>query len=455
MLRSAAALALAAWLLCPQARAQSSAGALETKLSVETSLERRVTALLQSVLGTDRVAAVINVRLEAEEARPELLPGVPVKAADVSLRSSLTMVRSLSATVLVDEQAKDEELALARSLASGLLGIDAARGDALEVRRQAFRRELKALTPLDLLVPPHLWQLLWLCVALLTVILLPSIVKTLADAVRVHGEAVRTLQPPAAGEAERVESLAPSAAALPALEAAGARAGAEGQPFGFLREVHLPQLVYLLRKAPPELVAVVVHYLPPALASRVVSSLDEGLRRAVAASLGSVSELTEANVRKIEQFVRSKVDFMVGGEAKLLELLENAAFEVQRAILDDVAGRDPALAERLKARLLRLGDIGALEPVEIQGLVRRVGMPALAQVLRSVPEVADRVAKKLPAGMAERMGQELALARPLPPERLEAERHKVLSTMKAMAAEGWIVIKKEAPQAPAAKAGEA
>lgn len=463
---TASAALLACLASLPVPAAASGAGALEAKVSLEASLEKRVAAMLKEILGTERLVVIINVRLKDDEGEgggPEILPGVPVRAGPESaLRVSLTMVSNLAATVYVDERTQEADVALIRETAGALLGIDPKRGDVLEVKRQAFRREALPFSPLQLLMPPHVWNLLWLAVALLAVILMPSGVKTLAEAVRLHGDAVKTLQAPTAegGESRReAEEAVLPAAAVPALEASGARpegGGEPGQPFAFVREDHLPQLLYLLRKAPPELVAVVVHYLPSGMASRVLSALDESARRAVAASLGSVSELTETNVRKIEQFVRSKIDFMIGGEEKLLEILDNATLEVQKAILDDVLARDPPLAERLRGRLVRLEDLAGLESVELQGLIRRVGMATLAQVLRADPSVSEAVTRKLPPGLAERLGQEIQLARPAAKERLEADIRKVLAALKQLSAEGWVTLKRRPAEAmPASGAAPA
>lgn len=458
--------AVLAGALLPLASAPARPQSFESKLALETALEKRLQNVISEMLGTENVVVVVNVTLRSEEeerAAPEVLPGVPLRESP-TLRPTLSSVAKIAATVFVEPGLGDKETGPLREVAGSILGLDDKRGDTLEFRPQRFRdRQTLREGPFTLeklLRPPQLWHVLWLALALVALLALPrglaAALRQLAEAVRALPQAASTSLSTGAAEAE----LGPAASGptpgpqlpTPVFEVPknGNGRPKEGQPFGFIRESHLQRLLYLLKKSPPEITAVVVNYLPPDMASRVLGALDAETRRDVAASLGQVVELSESNVRRIEQLVASKIDFLVGGADRLLEILEHASGEVQERILESVAAREPALAEQLRRQLVQISDMAELDAAEILHVMRRVPMAVLAPVVQGRLDVIGKMAEKLPQGMSQRLMQEVDLARPLPPERLSLETRRVIEALKQLAVEGWIVLKKSAAK-PVAK----
>lgn len=430
---------------------ESTSKAIEAKIALESSLEKRLRQLLTEVLGSENLVVIINVDLYSEEEGrdrgEEILPGVPLKETAIpgALGATLTMVKKIKATIILDESTRESDIQLVRKVAGGLLGVAADRGEAIAIEKMRFRKG--ALSQTGVLGSPGLWNLLWFFLAAVGLGLLYAgflarflqVGRDLAGALRSQGETQR-----AAGE------LAPEAASAAAGPAGGAPGSPEsngardrdGLPFSFVKEEHLPKLLYLLRKGSPEHIAMVAHYLPPHMATQILASQDESTREKVAQYLVQVTELKEAAVREMEKWIRSRIDFLVGGEEKLGELLDRLPPGLQEGFLSQVAGRDSALSEKLRARVVELKDLAALEPVELQAVLRRVPLPVLAQVLKTEPGLAEKILAKVPAGIAERLTQEMALSRDLPRARLEAEMRRVLDAVKALAKEGWIVLKK-------------
>ncbi|MBI4656739.1 MAG: hypothetical protein HY746_08355, partial [Elusimicrobia bacterium] len=99
----------------------ASRSSLEAKLALENSLEKRVQMVLSEALGTDDVIVIISAELQAEEQKKpllEFLPGIPEKekVGEMSLSNSLTMVKRISATVILDKNTSEEDIKLAKKL---------------------------------------------------------------------------------------------------------------------------------------------------------------------------------------------------------------------------------------------------------------------------------------------------------------------------------------------------
>lgn len=443
------------------ARADTSK-ALEAKVALEASLERRVQSVLSEVLGTTDLVVIISAEIVPEKERvnvqlDEVLPGVPVKETQVpsALRTTLTMVRKVAATVVVDEATPEARVALARKVTTDLLGLDEARGDSLTVEKMVFHKPApeppKPLTLRDFLSPPNLWAPVWMVLALLAlVIVLTQFLKPLVGVGRELTAAVKSQADAMREASAKEEGPGAGLAAVPGAPGAAASALGNGHknghrddlPFGFVRDRHLGRLVYLLRKETPDNVAVVVHYLSPEHAAQVLSGLDLKVRSQVAARLGAVAEMDAQRVKLIEDRIKGKVDFIIGGEERLAEIMDRSDEATQEAIVSEVGTRNPELAERLRTMIVRFTDVEGLEPKEWQAVLKRVGFGPLASVLKAETALWEAAKAKLPEGVGQRLAQEIDLARALPPEALDAEKRRVVDVVKQLAKEGWIVLKK-------------
>jgi flagellar motor switch protein FliG len=424
---------------------------LEAKVALESSLEKRLQSVLREALGADDLIVIVNVALrsEAEHDDSEVMPGVPAKEAQAadplsgSAGLSMPMVSRISATIIVDQETEAKDLELVKKVAAGILGISPGRGDSLNVEKIKFHK-------------PHAQpdaqryfalgsSALWLLFAAAALILLQRkflgpLITNLRDlsaaALMRKGSEER------APAAER-EAVAAAGANSPAA-AAGAAGARSGLPFSFLGRGDLPKLIHLLRGSTEEVAATVIQYLPADVAGKVLAGLEPEPRRQVIGLLSRVNELVESQVRPLEESVRQRIDYMIGGEDKLVELLEALPSELQSDLLLTLRGDDPEIAENVSRRLVFIEDIAELEPAEIKLLSRRVPAKLLAVILKSSAVLRLNVLPKLAAGTREWLTQEIELSSEPTPEALEAARQPVLAAVAQLVREGRIVLRKKA-----------
>jgi flagellar motor switch protein FliG len=246
--------------------------------------------------------------------------------------------------------------------------------------------------------------------------------------------------------AEREAASAATAAGTSAAAAPHANGSRPGLPFAFLDRGDLPKLIHLLRGSTEEVAATVVQYLPPEVAGKVLAGLEPEARRQVVTLLSRVNELVESQVRPLEESVRQRIDYMIGGEDKLVELLEALPAEMQSDLLLTLRSDDPEIAENVSRRLVFIEDIAALEPAEIKLLSRRVPAKLLAVLLKSSTLLRLNVLPKLAAGTREWLTQEIDLSSEPTPEALEAARQPVLAALAQLVREGRVVLRKKSPE---------
>lgn len=453
--------ALCALALAAPLRAAQVPSEVESEVQLESAQEARLQAILRKVLSSEDVLVIVDIDVDVDS-RPrmtELLPGVPIKdipaGADMSPLVNAT-VKSISATVFIDDALPPEKRALVEKTAEQVLGLVHSRGDAVKVEPMRLRAQLAAARPAikDWLAPGPVVSLLWLAAFLIALGLvygsfLSPLIRVIREvgAARASGPSAPVLEGVRGGGAAAAELPAPAAAPVPVAPPAP---GDEDLPFSFLRERHAPMLKFLLQRAPGKTAAVIVHYLPAKLAVSVLGDLPPDTRREVAKAMSKVVQLEEDNVRSIEDSLRARIDYLMGGEDKLAEILDEAPPNLQEEMLAAVRDEEPDAALRLGRRIVRLDDLAFLDGDGLKTLSRRVPIRSLATVLRSSEDLKAKVLPKLTAGLGAWLAQEIELATAMTGERLAAEQKRVLSVLAQLVREGAVKVDREAaPPAPA------
>ncbi len=448
-------------LLCLPLAAQAATVAstyreIEAKVALENSLEKRLEAVLQKVLDTEDLVVILNVQMqsEADSKDGEIMPGVPRQDSSAFpglLDPTRTVVRRVSANILIGPSSSEEDIQLVKTTAERLLGLMPERGDKLLVERANFRKQAAASEPFlqKMLQPAILLSAGWLIIALFCFFwlyrkFLDPLIATIRDLFiarqgQINEPAKREFEEPAADPEPAPSAPAPTAG-VP---------DSEPLPFSFIQDGDLPTLAWMLNLESAEVAAVVIHYLPPALAARALATLEPQRRQEVSALLGSVTELDPEQVRAVEQSIKSRVHYLMGGEDKIVEILTNCAPSLQQQILESLAMHLPELSERLNRRLVRLEDLLSLSEAELKRLARQVPVKSLAAVFKSNPQLGAQLLPKLRSGLGEWLAQEIELHGELSPAAAEEEQKRLLTALTELARAGKVRLQKElGSQAP-------
>lgn len=273
-----------------------------------------------------------------------------------------------------------------------------------------------------------------------------DLIKDAVESLKARAASARPGREEAEKEAQAAESAAP-AAALPALSL---EAGGRKRPFAFVEERDLASLKLLLGHQEIETTAVVMQFLPPAMASEILAGLPPVGRKQVVSMMSKPAVLDSDEVTGIEDTLRTQLDYLMGGEEKLLALVDTASPSLQAAILEDVSKSDPALAQRLSKRVVMLDDLMLLDEAGFKALGRAIPMQSLAAAIQSSETLRQSVLSRLHGGLAEWLAQEVELMGTLPPAVLEERKRQVVAALTKLVREGRVSISKgRTPPPPA------
>jgi flagellar motor switch protein FliG len=222
-------------------------------------------------------------------------------------------------------------------------------------------------------------------------------------------------------------------------------------PFQFLRGRRPEEIVSYLSSEHPQVIALVLAYLPLGTAARVIEGLPSELRVDVAeryAKLestdpGIVAEVEAALLRRVGDTGRSANDRSSsrGGIKPLAQLLNNVARETEKGVLTDLERSDPALALAVRDLMFVFEDIASLDDRGLQEVLRQVDTKTIALALKDCPLP---VREKIEANLSQRAAEDVAeYASTLGMVRrsdVEAAQQEVVRAARKMEEEGKIVL---------------
>lgn len=216
------------------------------------------------------------------------------------------------------------------------------------------------------------------------------------------------------------------------------------EPFTYVSEQNLKGLAYLLRKEEPWIIALVLSYLKPEFAKEVFASMPPELQARVAVETATIRQTSLEQVMSIDEYIKKKIDFVLGGIENLLKILNEADKTTRENILDYLRNEKPVLYERVRDEVVLFEDILKFPDNAIQGIVREVGTESLSRALRgAAPEYMNKFFANMSAGAAALLKESMDYGRPLTPEQIEDERRALMELISKLEKEGKIVIRKK------------
>ncbi len=429
------------------------------RLDLEMRMQKRVEEALGKILPAGQFVVVIRVEPlaksnettesgggEGDDNVGFYLPGVPVKKSFDSTGNQMQnlvdtlkpeskifqkFIRRIQVTLVVDQDAPDDVVSKIRDLTRQMLSLDAARGDTLDIQRTVFAKQVEVqTTPTGILKVQKELKSYWLLVSLTLILFcigvfflfmfgplrgfLNNFVQILPT-LKPQEQARRGMEMPMMAGYMSPYGLPPAPApANPAAAFSGSlqveNPNKTTLPFGFIREDHLGNLAILLSRESPENAAVVLGYLPPEWISRVLARMDGPMQSDVAAHLATTRQLLPEQVEDIEQDLKRRLDYLVGGPDRIFAVYESLDPEAQRRMLESLKDSRPEIVEELRQRTLLFEDLERLDDAALKAVLREVDLQTIVLSLRGVtPNLKKHILDHMSEGKAEIVRQELEL----------------------------------------------
>ncbi len=214
-------------------------------------------------------------------------------------------------------------------------------------------------------------------------------------------------------------------------------------PFAFLRQVEPKDLENFLSTEHPQLVALILAYLPPERASLVLQSLPEELQAEVAVRLALMDRTTPDVVADVEDAMRVRLGSVfaprqqelsvAGGIDAVVEMLRKVDLATEKAILEGLDRTAPDTANEIRKRMFVFENITLLDDRSIQRVLREVDSKDLGIALKGAT---DEVRARILANMSERASKmledDMAALGPVRLKTVEEAQGRIVGTIRRL-----------------------
>jgi hypothetical protein len=442
----------------------------QEQIEIETQLQQRIEGILAKTLPPNSYLVTVKVEMENREKTTAkgtttakrggghsllgqnqyVLPGVPQKKEFVPPQESMTettvnaispetLVKRILITILVSPDVSPDQIRAIREVISSSIPFNPLRGDEMDIQSSLLLNKRTAESPGSMAAMrldsagggKGLWgsvtegwnaPLLFLLGAICTAGIL--FMGFLFGPVRAFLNRLLTVLPRVGEQAAYTVSNAPSKnvpgnlAQLDSMSLGangntpiGFRSEDSTRPFHFLREDQVHKLPILFKGMPASQCALVLAYLPAGWASRVIGVLDAGAQSAIMRELSRDREVPPQEVRELEEQVKSKIPYLVGGVDWIESVYQLTQPQTQRALLGTLNQQAPELAQALRRKTFFFEDLLIVTPGALRLVIQEVGFPTAALAMRDEkPEAREALLKRLPIAMREILQQELELS---------------------------------------------
>jgi len=225
-----------------------------------------------------------------------------------------------------------------------------------------------------------------------------------------------------------------------------------GQPFDFLAEADARQIVSFVNGEHPQTVALVLAHLRPEQASGALAGLPSELQAEVAHRIATMERTSPDVVAVVAETIERKAGTVltpasvsvVGGVQPLVEIINRADPGTEKHVLEQLAKRDPALAELVRSQMFVFDDILSLDDRAMQLVLREVEAATLAVALKGVrDEVRDKVLRNVSERARENLLEEIEMLGQVRLSQADEGRAAVVQAIRKLEETGQITIRRE------------
>lgn len=364
------------------------------------------------------------------------------------------IVRKMSVTVIYDEKIRDEKVEIVRESIIASLGLNTKR-DVLEFKKAKFTSDIWQRFFESLILPKYLIPLILALIGMLFLFgplseFLRSYIRMLRErgaqeiAIDTKMENQSTGQQGQGATSAGGMGLTEAELAEKAEKEKGTETEEEKKylPFNYINEDNLKRLTYLIAKESPDDIAIVLSYLKPEFVKEIIENFTPKLQAEVALALVQAREIPQDEVIRMDNYVKERIDFLVGGLHQLLELLQKVDKNTRNNILEYLKNEKPDVYTKVRQQIFLFEDIVEIPDLTLQVIIRELKPENIARALRNTPQnLVDKFFKNMSEGAQALVREEMDYGRPMTKEQIEEEQNKILDLINKMETEGKIYVK--------------
>ncbi|MFA0888245.1 MAG: flagellar motor switch protein FliG [Synergistales bacterium] len=219
------------------------------------------------------------------------------------------------------------------------------------------------------------------------------------------------------------------------------------KPFDFLRASDPVQLFSFLQGEHPQMIALILSFLPSDRAATVLGGLPPESQADVALRIAKMDRVTPEVLRETERVLEKKMsavmgaDFsLAGGVDSVVQILNKSGRKTEKNILEILDEKDPELAEEIRKKLFTFEDILRIDDRSLQKALRDVDGKELALALKGVSDnLREKFYRNMSGRAVEMLKEEMELMGPVRLRDVEESQQKIVNRIRSLEESGEIL----------------
>jgi len=220
------------------------------------------------------------------------------------------------------------------------------------------------------------------------------------------------------------------------------------QPFSFLQKTEKENLVTFLQEEHPQTIALVLSYLPPVMASEVLTGLATDRQVEVITRIAQMDQTSPDVIKEVERGLEKRLAGLVserfervGGIQSVAEILNLAGRATEKAILEGLEENEPGLVEDIRRLMFVFEDIMRVNDKGIQAVLKEVENEELALALRTASEdLKDKIFKNMSERAAQIIKEEMEFMGPVRVADVEQAQQKIVDIVRRLEDSGEVIV---------------
>ncbi len=225
-------------------------------------------------------------------------------------------------------------------------------------------------------------------------------------------------------------------------------ARAVGRParnyFDFLEELEPTQLIALFKNEAPAVTSIVLSWLSPPTASKVLQAMPLEGQREVVKRLSRMQKIDTTVLQQIEEAIKEKIRRQgrvvsqdVDGQGTIAAILRHMDVASGEEIIERFRSDDPELAEAIEQQLFTIESVMYIEDADLQRVLRELSDTELALILKGKrEEIRTTLLNNLSVRRRRMVAEEYERLGPVPRRDVDEAVDKFVSRLRELEAEG-------------------
>ena len=215
------------------------------------------------------------------------------------------------------------------------------------------------------------------------------------------------------------------------------------KPFQFLQQVEPRDLVNFIQNEHPQVIALLLAYLPIDTASLVLQELPEEVQAEVSVRLAMLERTTPEVLHDIEAAIRARVGSVfaprpqemngAGGLDAVVELLRKVDLQTEKTILEGLEKTAPETAAEIKKRMFVFDNITLLDDRSVQRVLREIDGKDLSLALKGASEeVRAHILRNMSERAAKMLDDDMGALGPVRLRHVEEAQGRIVATIRRL-----------------------